>query len=114
MAIDGKGKTIMAASNTIDSEEHRGRLFWAIQRIGDQTLEHNMILENVSWETSMSFKLPGGKKRCVDLESRDLPALPIMVNPKKILAHTPLVLSQDLQMILKLNKGEPKERARFS
>ena len=106
MAIDGRGKTILAASSTINDQEHRGGIFWAIQRIGDKTLEHNMVLESVSWETSMSFKLPGGKKRRVDLDVKDLPQLPVMVNPKKILAHTPLVLYQDLVTLQKLSKGE--------
>ena len=50
----------------------------------------------------MTFKLPAGKRRKVDIETKDLPQLPVIVNPKKIDAHTPLVLYQDTQTIPKM------------
>ena len=107
MAIDGRNKHVLAASKSIDDAEHRGGIFWAIQRTGDITQEHNLILENVTWEASVSFKLPGGKKRKVDMDWKDLPQLPVIMNPKKINAHTPLVLYQDLQTLQKnASKGE--------
>ena len=60
-----------------------------------------MILEVVTWDAWLSFKLPGGKRRKVDIESKDQPQLPVIVNPKKISAYTPLILYQDTQTIPK-------------
>ena len=68
-----------------------------------------MILETISWDASVNLKLPGGKRRKVNMESKDLPQLPVMTNPKKIKAHTPIVLYQDLQSLQKLSKGEASE-----
>ena len=102
MALDGRKWQVIAAAKSIDEEEHRGNVFWAIQRVNDKSKEHNLVLENITWEASMTFKLPAGKRRKVDIETKDLPQLPVIVNPKKIDAHTPLVLYQDTQTIPKM------------
>ena len=97
MAVDGSQFQVIANAKSIDEREHRGSIFWAIPRVADKAKEHNLILENVNWEASMVFRIPGSKRRKVDTDTKDLPQLPIIVNPKKIHAHTPLVLYQDLQ-----------------
>ena len=97
LAIDGRGQGVLAASKTIDEEEHRGCIFWAIKRVYDPTQEHNLILNMVTWDASMSFQLPGGKKRKMEHHFEDLPQLPVITNPKEIKARTPLVLYQDLR-----------------
>ena len=106
LALDGRNRQVLAASKTIDEAEHRGGIFWAIPRTGDKGGHHNMVLETIQWDASMNLKLPGGKKRKVEMASKDLPQLPVMTNPKKISAHTPLLLYQDLQTLQKLSKGE--------
>ena len=106
LALDGRNRQVLAASKTIDEVEHRGGIFWAIQRTGDRNDQYNMILETIRWDASVSLKLPGGKKRKVDMDSKDLPQLPVMTNPKKISARTPLLLYQDLQSLQQLSKGE--------
>ena len=102
LALDGKGRQVLAKSKTIDDVEHRGGLFWAIQRTSDKGDPHNMCLETIGWDASVQFKLPGGKRRKVDVDSKDLLQLPIMTNPKKISARTPILLYQDLQALQKL------------
>ena len=106
LALDGRGRQVLAASKTIDDVEHRGGLFWAIQRTGDKNDPYNMCLETISWDASVNIKLPGGKRRKVDVDNKDLPQLPIMTNPKKISARTPILLYQDLQSLQKLSKTE--------
>ena len=106
LALDGRNRQVLAASKTIDEAEHRGGIFWAIQRTGDRNDPYNMILETIRWDASVNLKLPGGKRRKVDMDSKDLPQLPVMTNPKKISARTPLLLYQDHPSLQKLSKGE--------
>ena len=101
IALDGSPWQVIAAAKSIDLDEHRGSLFWAIPRVGDKAQEHNLILGVVTWDAWLSFKLPGGKRRKVDIESKDQPQLPVIVNPKKISVYTPLILYQDTQTIPK-------------
>ena len=109
LALDGRNRQVLAAFKTIDEVEHRGGIFWAIQRTGDKNDEHNMILDTISWDASVNLKLPGGKRRKVNMESKDLPLLPVMKSPKKIKARTPIVLYQDLQSLKELSKVEASE-----
>ena len=106
MALDGRGRQVIAAEKTIDEGEHRGGLFWAIQarRTGELNQGHNMIIDTISMSSSYALKLPGGKKYKLDMESKDLPTLPVMTNPNKIKMHTRLVVYQDLDKLHKLSK----------
>ena len=105
IALDGRGRQVIAASQTIDEDEHRGSLFWTIQKTGDKAEEHNMSIEAITWDASLDLKLPNCKKRKVDMDSKDLPSLPVMTNPKNIKMHTRLVVCQDLERLQKLSKG---------
>ena len=104
MVLEGKGRQSIATPKLLDDEGHRGGLFWAITRQGDKTKEHNLTIETVTWEASMILKLPGGRKKSkVEMDSKDLPILPVMMNKKPIPIHTKLVVYQDLERLKKLN-----------
>ena len=66
-----------------------------------------MILESISWDASVNLKLPGGKRRKVEMDSKDLPQLPVMTNPKKISARTPLLLYQDFSPSRSFRRERP-------
>ena len=83
-----------------------GGIFLAIPRTGDKDAQHNMIRETIQWDASVNLRLPGGKRRKVEMASKDLPQLPVMTNPKKICAHMPPSMYQDLQTLQKLSKGD--------
>ena len=106
LALDGRNRQVLAAPKSIDDVEHRGGIFWAIPRTGVKTDKHNLTLETIHWDSSVNFKLPGGKRRKVEMASKDLPQLPVMTNPKKIKAQTPLLLYQDMKALEKLWKDQ--------
>jgi hypothetical protein len=93
LGFDGRGKNKMAAAGTIDDQEHRGMIGWVIERTADES-EANLALDEATWSAEVSVKFPGGKKRKAEVswDSKHLPSLPIIINPKAIAAHTRLLL----------------------
>ena len=47
LALDGRGKTMMAPKGELDSEEHQGSLFWVVSRTSNAKYA-NVVLEDIS------------------------------------------------------------------
>ena len=56
-----------------------------------------MVLENVSWTSTVALQVGTSKRRKIEVQwpSEDLPNLPVLVNPKALKAHTRLTLYVD-------------------
>jgi len=91
LALDGRHRGVIASAGNVGDTEVRGALYWAIERASDAN-DANLEVEQVHWGTTTEVRLPGGKKRKVDVvsDSGDLPGIPVLVNPKIIEAHTRL------------------------
>ena len=96
VALDGRGKTQMAEKGSIDSEEHRGSLFWLVERTSKPS-EANLTFEHATLEQHTKVSLPGPKRRKVNMvqwETSELPTIPILVNKKAIKKHIKLFVFQ--------------------
>ena len=90
LAMDGRGQTSIAKEGSIDSQEHKGVLYWLVQRTSDSLLT-DMSSEAVAFDMQVSFALPPKKRKLnVHWESHDVPTVPILVNRKAIKQHTRL------------------------
>ena len=101
LAFGGRGRTSVMSRNCggrmgrgSEGAKH-GSLFWVIPR-EQTTAESNLRLETVAMGLVGSFKFPNcEKKRKVQYLEKDVPQVPVMVNPKAIEAHVPLVCLED-------------------
>ena len=94
VALDGRGRNMIASKGLVDSEEHKGSLYWIVTRTSNPK-EANLDLENCSWqqEIKVNLPIPAIKKRKIDpvsWSSHELPSFPVMVNKKGIKKHTKL------------------------
>ena len=67
MALDGRGKNKIAPKGELDSEEHKGSLFWLVGRTS-KAVDCNLVLEDISFETQVKVSLPAPPKA----QNRDL------------------------------------------
>ena len=65
LALDGRGRSKMAATGSIDDEVHEGNLYWIIGRTS-KPKEANLQLEQVSCNMNMSMTLPSEKRPSAD------------------------------------------------
>ena len=88
LALDGRARASIAAQDLVDSQEHKGSLFWIVERTSDSS-QANMCLEPVTWEHRVTLNMPLKKKKkhIVEWESKDLPSVPLLINKKEIKAH---------------------------
>ena len=88
LALDGRARASIAAQDLVDSQEHKGSLFWIVERTSDSS-QANMCLEPVTWEHRVTLNMPFKKKKkhTVEWESKDLPSVPLLINKKEIKAH---------------------------
>ena len=88
LALDGRCRASLASQNLVDTQEHKGALFWIVQRVPPEE-PANMSLDMVGWRHKVTLfpPLPKVIKHEVDWETADLPVVPIMVNLKAIKAH---------------------------
>ena len=96
LALDGRGKTKIAPKGELDSEEHKGSLFWVVGRTS-QAADANLVLENISFETQIKMSLPAPKRRKTETSSWDssmMPSVPILVNKTKIKNNIQLLVFQ--------------------
>ena len=92
LALDGRGKSIMASTGSIDGQEHKGLLFWVIGRTSEVS-KANMTIENVTWSHQVTLNMPFKKKKHhLDWEACELPSIPILMNKSKIEKHTQLLV----------------------
>ena len=94
MAIDGRGRGVMANTGTIDDTAHTGNLFWMVSGT-PKASDANMAKEHVSFEISVALKL-SGKKRKLSTEwgTSEAPTIEYLVNTKALAMHTKLVVFQ--------------------
>ena len=92
LALDGRGRNVIAKAGSIDDQEHLGSLFWIITRT-NVAADSNLSFEPLAWENKMVLTLPDKKKRKVssDWTSESLPQIPLLVNKKAIKANTQLM-----------------------
>ena len=105
LAIDGRGHTVLAETGVLDDTQHRGNLFWLVQRTSD--MKHaNMVLETVAWEHKVTLTLQPLKKKkhTVGWGSSELPGVPVLLNKKPLKAHTRLAV-----FVPEPRKPEPKK-----
>ena len=108
LALDGRGRTMMQKSGTIDDNQHSGCLYWLITRTSESA-EANLVLEPIQWSSSVEVKLPNKKlKQCVKWEPHELPQLPVLVNKKGLKAHTFLKVFLDEKKDTTLAKESPR------
>ena len=92
LALDGRGKLLLAKAGTLDSNEHKGNLYWCVQRTSTNQ-DANMTAESVAWEHQVTLSMPFKKKKStVDWASKDLPTIPILINKNKIAKDTQLLV----------------------
>ena len=92
LALDGRLRNSLAKQDLVDSAEHKGSLFWLVQRSSDSS-QANMVFESVSWEHKVTITMPLKKrKHSVDWASKDLPTVPVLINKKAVKAHERLVV----------------------
>ena len=93
LALDGRSRSRLAHKDTVDSQEHKGNLFWIVGRTPSPS-EANMTLENTSFEQKVTLVLPDNKKRKLTSEwgSSELPQIPVLINQKAIEAHKRLMV----------------------
>jgi len=96
VAMDGRGRSVLASAGTIEAKEKVGSLFWCVERTSDASLA-NLEVEQISVTANLEVLVPSAKKRKVTLSrsASEMPALPAFVNPKPIKAHTRLWLRHD-------------------
>ena len=91
LALDGRGKALLAKAGTISTSEHKGNLFWLVQK-SDSPSEANMALQPVTWEHQVTLNMPFKKRKLsTSWATSELPSIPILVNLKPIKAHTRLM-----------------------
>ena len=84
LAVDGRGRACLAKAGSIDGVEHKGSLFWLVQRTSTE-LEANMTFESTSFENKVSFTMPNKKRKTsCDWSSTELPTVPLLVNKKAV------------------------------
>ena len=86
MALDGRGRNLMAPKGLCDTDEHAGSFFWMVTRTS-KVSEANMILENATFEQTLKVTLPAPKRRKTTnliWEREEMPSVPILVNKAKI------------------------------
>ena len=95
LALDGRGRSLMAKKGDLDEQEHTGSLFWLVQRTSDAAAA-NLSLEPLAWEHKIALTLPAKKKLKVTSEwdSSELPGIPLLVNKKALKAHQQLFVHQ--------------------
>ena len=96
LALDGRGKVLLAPAGATDSESHLGSLFWSVRR-STRASKANIVFDSVTLETTIKMSLPAPKKRKVATASwttSEMPTIPVLVNKAKILKHVQLVVFQ--------------------
>ena len=86
LALDGRGRNLMAPKGLCDTDAHAGSFFWMAARTS-KVSEANMSLENATFEQTLKVTLPAAKKRKttnLTWESSEMPSVPILVNKAKI------------------------------
>ena len=96
LALDGRGRTMIASAGAVDPAEHTGSLFWLVMRTTNQE-QANLELENMAWQQQITVNLPVpvSKRRKVEpiaWAPSELPSLPILVNKKAIEKHVRLAM----------------------
>ena len=93
VAFDGRGKHKLANKGSLDEQEHRGFLCWAIERTDDAKTA-NLEVHQVSSSIQVNFATEGSKRRKFthNWNPEVLPSLPVLVNPKTIAEHTRLLV----------------------
>ena len=95
LALDGRGRSKLAAKGSIDDEDHEGSLYWIIGRTS-KPKEVNLQSEQVSCDINIAMTLPSEKKALTKTwASADMPAIQILVNKKAIAKHTMLLAFQN-------------------
>ena len=62
LALDGRGKTSLAKAGSLDASEHKGTLFWLVNKT-IVPAEGNMVLQPVHWEHHVTLHMPFKKKK---------------------------------------------------
>ena len=98
LALDGRGRTMIASAGSVDPAEHTGSLHWLVMRTSVQE-QANLVMENATFAQAVVANLPGPaakkrKTRPVEWESSELPHIPILVNKKAIAKHVRLAMFQ--------------------
>ena len=94
LALDGRGKTQMAAAKVLDASVHEGSFFWTVTRTSNPKAV-NLTCEVVQQEATVVLSIPAPKRRrtqTVHWDPANLPGIPIMCNPKYIKKHEPLAV----------------------
>ena len=96
LAFDGRGRNLVAPSELLSTEEHKGSLFWIVQRTSKAS-DANLVFENVTFETQVIVRLPAPKKRKIEASlwgPEELPSIPTLVNKGSLKKHIQLFCSQ--------------------
>ena len=96
LALDGRGKNLVALKGLLSTEEHKGSLFWIVQRTSKAS-DANLVFENVTFETQVCVSLPTTKKRKVEASlwgPEELPGIPILINKGSLKKHIQLFCFQ--------------------
>ena len=94
LALDGRGKNLMANPEVLDNDEHLGSLFWLVGKTSSPS-EANLTLETVTFEQQIKVHLPVPKRRKTETSKWDppeMPGVPILTNVKAIQKHTKLLV----------------------
>ena len=110
LALDGRGKNLMANPEVLDNDEHLGSLFWLVGKTSSPS-EANLNLETVTFEQQIKVHLPVPKRRKTETSKWDppeMPGVPILTNVKAIQKHTKLLVYTSETKVLVHTKGNAK------
>lgn len=96
LAIDGRGRSKLWSSGSVDQEERRGCLCWVIERTSEFDVA-NLKIEVLTWSLQVNLHVPAAKKQRTSLQwgSETLPGLPVLANPRLIKERTRLAVYLD-------------------
>ena len=112
LALESRGKLKMANKGSIDDELHQGNLYWIVGRTSTPK-QANLQFEQVGFECNVTMKIPGQKKGAQGSSwaSKEMPAIPLLVNKKAIKKHTMLMVYQVVKHTTLKEKESPKDKA---
>ena len=94
LALDGRGKNLIANKEVLDNDEHMGSLFWLAGKTSSSS-DANLSMEVATFEHQIKVHLPGPKRRKIESSKwdiLDMPGVPVLINMKTIKKHTKLLV----------------------
>ena len=94
LALDGRGKNLIANKEVLDDDEHLGSLVWLVGKTSSSS-DANLSMEIATFEHQIKVHLPGPKRRKSETSKWDppeMPGVPILTYINALQKHTKLLV----------------------